>query len=92
MKAHLFSVIDRGRLLSRGCRECVWRCRCRKKEGCVRCGVSTKEGLLDEINRRMKAKLIYFKLNEFGLQIAICKYNNDAILIEAPENSITSKN
>ncbi|EOH99387.1 ROK family protein [Enterococcus haemoperoxidus ATCC BAA-382] len=52
-------------------------------------GVSAKEGLLDEINRRMKEKLAHFELNDFIPQIVTCKYENDANLIGAAANFIT---
>lgn len=54
-------------------------------------GVSAKEGLLDEINRRMKEKLAHFELNDFIPQIVTCKYENDANLIGAAANFITSQ-
>ncbi|MGG5343551.1 ROK family protein [Enterococcus sp. AZ192] len=49
-------------------------------------GVSAKEGLLDEIDRRMKKKLAQFGLNDFVPQIVTCQYNNDANLIGAAAN------
>ncbi len=54
-------------------------------------GVSAKEGLLDEINRRMKEKLAHFELNDFIPKIVTCKYENDANLIGAAANFITSQ-
>lgn len=54
-------------------------------------GVSAKEGLLDEINRRMKEKLAHFELNDFIPQIVTCKYENDANLIGAAANFITGQ-
>lgn len=54
-------------------------------------GVSAKEGLLDGINRRMKEKLAHFELNDFIPKIVTCKYENDANLIGAAANFITSQ-
>ncbi|OTN87732.1 ROK family protein [Enterococcus sp. 7E2_DIV0204] len=54
-------------------------------------GVSAKEGLLDEVNRRMKEKLAHFELNDFIPKIVTCKYENDANLIGAAANFITSQ-
>ncbi|MFD1900244.1 ROK family protein [Enterococcus termitis] len=52
-------------------------------------GVSAKEGLLEEINRRMKEKLDHFGLNDFIPNIVTCKYNNDANLVGAVANFMT---
>lgn len=54
-------------------------------------GVSAKKGLLEEINRRMKEKLIHFGLNDFIPQIVTCQYKNDANLIGAAANFLTIK-
>lgn len=55
-------------------------------------GVSAKAGLLDEINRRMKEKLVELELTDFIPQIVTCDYKNDANLIGAAANFIASKN
>lgn len=55
-------------------------------------GVSAKEGLLDEINRRMKEKLDHFELHDFIPKIVTCKYKNDANLVGAAANYLAIKN
>ncbi|WP_086348228.1 ROK family protein [Candidatus Enterococcus clewellii] len=54
-------------------------------------GVSAKEGLLDEINQRMKKKLEHFGLKDFVPEIVICNYRNDANLVGAAANFIAHK-
>lgn len=54
-------------------------------------GVSAKEGLLDEINQRMKKKLEHFGLKDFVPEIVICEYRNDANLVGAAANFIAHK-
>ncbi|MCB5955778.1 ROK family protein [Enterococcus sp. CWB-B31] len=49
-------------------------------------GISAKEGLLDEINGRMKKKLEHFELKDFVPEIVICDYRNDANLVGAAAN------
>ena len=46
-------------------------------------GVSAKEGLLAEINRRMLTHLQTFELKDFVPEIVTCHYQNDANLIGA---------
>lgn len=54
-------------------------------------GVSAKEGLLDEINRRMAQKLKEFGLKDFVPDIVICAYRNDANLVGAAANFAAHK-
>ena len=49
-------------------------------------GVSAKEGLLAEINRRMLTHLQTFELKDFVPEIVTCHYQNDANLIGAAAN------
>lgn len=49
-------------------------------------GVSAKEGLLAEINRRMLMHLQTFELKDFVPEIVTCHYQNDANLIGAAAN------
>ncbi|MGM0125042.1 ROK family protein [Enterococcus sp. AZ194] len=49
-------------------------------------GISSKEGLLDEINRRMGEKLALQQLNDFVPKILLCDYRNDANLVGAAAN------
>lgn len=54
-------------------------------------GVSAKEGLLAEINRRMLTHLQTFELKDFVPEIVTCHYQNDANLISA-DRQLSSKN
>lgn len=49
-------------------------------------GISAKEGLLEEINLRMKRLTKQFELNDFDPKILLCDYRNDANLIGAAAN------
>lgn len=49
-------------------------------------GISAKEGLLTEINQRMKKLTNHFGLNDFDPLITLCEYRNDANLIGAAAN------
>lgn len=49
-------------------------------------GISAKEGLVDEINRRMLEKLQAQDLKDFVPQILLCDYRNDANLVGAAAN------
>ncbi len=49
-------------------------------------GVTAKEGLVDEINQRMKQLLDKNKLNDFVPVVEVCRYKNDANLIGAVAN------
>lgn len=49
-------------------------------------GISAKEGLLAEINQRMKRLTSQFELNDFDPKILLCNYRNDANLIGAAAN------
>ncbi|WP_165003630.1 MULTISPECIES: ROK family protein [unclassified Enterococcus] len=49
-------------------------------------GISAKEGLIDQINQRMKKLMDQFDLHDFIPQIVLCDYRNDANLIGAAAN------
>lgn len=51
-------------------------------------GVSSKEGLLEELNSRMKMELERFGLKDFVPEIVTCAYQNDANLIGAAANFV----
>lgn len=49
-------------------------------------GISAKEGLIEEINGRMKKLTSQLGLNDFDPEILVCDYRNDANLIGAAAN------
>ncbi|MGX7173615.1 ROK family protein [Enterococcus ratti] len=49
-------------------------------------GISAKEGLLEEINQRMKQLTTQLDLNDFKPKILLCNYRNNANLIGAAAN------
>ena len=51
-------------------------------------GVSAKDGLIDEIQSRMKKLTDQFDLHDFEPQILLCEYRNDANLVGAAANYI----
>lgn len=55
-------------------------------------GVSSKPGLLEEINRRMELQFQHFDLKDFLPKIVLCEYRNDANLVGAAANFLTKKN
>ncbi|AUB53234.1 MULTISPECIES: ROK family protein [Enterococcus] len=54
-------------------------------------GISAKEGLLTEINQRMKKLTSHFGLNDFDPLITLCEYRNDANLIGAAANYLAQQ-
>lgn len=54
-------------------------------------GISAKEGLLSEINQRMKKLTSHFGLNDFDPMITLCEYRNDANLIGAAANYLAQQ-
>ncbi|OJG70341.1 ROK family protein [Enterococcus phoeniculicola] len=55
-------------------------------------GISSKDGLLDEINKRMAEKLAIYELNDFVPKIVLCEYRNDANLVGAAANYVAQIN
>ena len=49
-------------------------------------GVSAKNGLLEEVNQRLKKMLADQALNDFVPLIKLCDYRNDANLVGAATN------
>lgn len=54
-------------------------------------GISAKEGLLTEINQRMKKLTSHFGLDDFDPLITLCEYRNDANLIGAAANYLAQQ-